>query len=267
MASIAQAVTTSSVSGAANSSNTDTSTVQPAPPSVDGVPSRAQDTVNLTETGGRLTSVALHNGKGPSPFQVAYFPPSGAPGAEAQPTHETSQAAAAATNSPTAQVANAAKTAAASSSNSTSVVTQGSMLSSASQAKLQQLNQILQQLGINPTQISFADRIALLPLVNDPAAIQQYVQGLPSGAAVLNPATSRVLAPSTLTDQTSPTQSATLSTANTSDAALASTAPQKQGTPTTTTAQPYLPAGAPISAGAFPQARAEANGRKVNISV
>jgi hypothetical protein len=69
---------------------------------------------------------------------------------------------------------------------------------------LQQLNQILQQLGVNPNQISFADRIALLPLLNDPAAIQQYIQGLPTGAAVLSPATSQMLAPSPSPRSTSP---------------------------------------------------------------
>ncbi len=53
---------------------------------------------------------------------------------------------------------------------------------------------MLQRLGINPDQISFSARIALLPLVNDPAAIEQYVQGLPAKTAVLNPATSQAVA-------------------------------------------------------------------------
>jgi hypothetical protein len=51
-----------------------------------------------------------------------------------------------------------------------------------SQQELQQLDQTLQQLGINPQSISLFNRLALLLYANDPAALQQFVQQLQQGA-------------------------------------------------------------------------------------
>ena len=204
MATMAQAVTTS-VSPATNQREADPAATAVAPVAALGSDtSRSQDTVNLTETGGRNVSIAGQNGKPQPAFQVTYFPPTVAQGAAAQPT----AAVLAPANGPTTQGTNAALAAATASGPTNTAVAaatpQASLLSAASQAKLQQLDQVLQRLGINPTQISFAERIALLPLVNDPAAIQQYVQGLPTETAVLNPATSQVLAPAVTAQQNAP---------------------------------------------------------------
>jgi hypothetical protein len=270
MASIAQAVATAAFS-AANRTNTDTSQI-PSPAQAeaavgDGIPGRPQDTVNLTETGGRVVSVGSQNGKGKTAFQVAYFPPSSAPTAQARMTNEGSQAAAAQTNDPTAQVANAA--AAADSSSANVLSSQTAVLSTSSQAKLQQLNQILQQMGINPNQISFADRIALLPLVNDPAAIQQYVQGLPTDSAVLNPATLQVVAPSLLSEHVPPTAASSNANADSTTAAesAASATSQSAANSTPTASRPNLSVGASFEAATTTQPRPDAADHKVNISV
>jgi hypothetical protein len=144
----------------------------------------------------KTKAVAAQSGKAQAAFQVAYFPPSSAPGtkdalAQGGTTQFTGAAATpAATNNPTAQASAGAGL------GPTLASSQNSPLSAASQAKLQKLDQVPQQLGINPVLISLADRIALLPLENGPAAIRQYIQGLPTQTAVWNPATSQILAPS-----------------------------------------------------------------------
>jgi hypothetical protein len=51
-----------------------------------------------------------------------------------------------------------------------------------SEQELQQLDQTLQQLGINPQSVSLFNRLALLLYANDPAALQQFVQQLQEGA-------------------------------------------------------------------------------------
>lgn len=51
-----------------------------------------------------------------------------------------------------------------------------------SEQELQQLDQTLQQLGIDPQSISLFNRLALLLYANDPAALQQFVQQLQQGA-------------------------------------------------------------------------------------
>jgi hypothetical protein len=267
MASIAQAVTTS-ISGAANQPNADQAAVaSPALPVPEGGAARPLDTVNLTETGGRNVSVSSQASKPAAAFQVTYFPPSSAPGAKTADTQSSAAQPAAAvpaqTNNPTAQVANAAAQAAATSNASSSsaaangaAASQTSPLSAASQAKLQKLDQVLQQLGINPAQVSFADRIALLPLVNDPAAIQQYIQGLPTQTAVLNPATSQVLAPS-LTGQPGASQSAAAVAG-----AASSSAPTANGK--LASSNSTSPSTAQLAAAAH---SSDTTGQKVNISV
>jgi hypothetical protein len=252
MASIAQALSTV-VSASTNASDADSATPQTAVPSQDSVPSRPHDTVDLTETGSRNVSVpALRAARNQPPaFQVAYFPPSGAPGAAASALQNSN---------PTAQVASAAASAASSSPLSP---TQSANLSAASQAKLQQLNQILQGLGINPDQISFSARIALLPLVNDPAAIEQYVQGLPAQTAVLNPAT-QVLAPASSSRPSTATAApsshpavTTLSVARATSFATPNERPTISSNSTQLSSENIPPAAQPSAA----------PGLKVNISV
>jgi hypothetical protein len=196
MASIAQAVSTS-VASITNSPNAEPT----IPQSTNGHPDLAapltRDTVDLTETGSRNVPSSQVSGKIPFAFQVTYFPPSSSPNAHSQGPIATNAASAAALAASLTQQS-------------------ATNLSAASQAKLEQLDQVLQRLGINPAQISFADRIALLPLVNDPQAIQQFVQGLPQQTAVLSPATSQVSAPTTKGDQTaSSSTSPALATAGT----------------------------------------------------
>ena len=270
MASMAQAVTTS-VSPATNQRGADPAATAVAPVAALGSDtSRSQDTVNLTETGGRNVSIAGQNGKPQPAFQVTYFPPTVAQGAAAQPT----AAVLAPANGPTTQGTNAALAAATASGPTNTAVAaatpQASLLSAASQAKLQQLDQVLQRLGINPTQISFAERIALLPLVNDPAAIQQYVQGLPTETAVLNPATSQVLAPAVTAQQNAPTASqaqatgsAAVSVGTTSGASGGANLASAESGSTA-----FNPGATSVSAAAAGAARSlDATGQKVNISV
>jgi hypothetical protein len=94
MASIAQAVTTS-ISGAANPSGGDPATAAPATlpvPTSEGGVSRPQDTVNLTETGGRNVPVVAQGAKPQPAFQVTYFPPTSVQGAASQPSAAVSVA-------------------------------------------------------------------------------------------------------------------------------------------------------------------------------
>ncbi len=270
MASMAQAVTTS-ISPATNQRGADPpAAVAPmATPGSDT--SRSQDTVNLTETGGRNVSIAGQNGKPQPAFQVTYFPPIVAQGAAAQPA----AAVLAPANGPTTQGANAAPAAATTSGPTNTAVAaatpQASLLSAASQAKLQQLDQVLQRLGINPTQISFAERIALLPLVNDPAAIQQYVQGLPTQTAVLNPATSQVLAPAGAAQQNAPTASQARATGSAAAVSVGTTSGASGGANLASAGSgstAFNPGATSVSAAAAGAARSsDGTGQKVNISV
>ena len=69
-----------------------------------------------------------------------------------------------------------------------------------SEQELQQLDQTLQQLGINPQSISLFNRLALLLYANDPAALQQFVQQLQNGAQEVGQGTGTTAA----TSQTQP---------------------------------------------------------------
>lgn len=262
MASIAQAVTTA-VSAPAKGSEAEAGPQQTAVPPQDSVSSRPRDTVNLTETGSRNVSVpALPSAQNhSSAFQAAYFPPSNAPEAQLRSSNTANTAASALQSS--SRAAQAATAAASASSSSALSATQSANLSAASQAKLQQLNQILQGLGINPDQISFSARIALLPLINDPAAIEQYVQGLPAQTAVLNPAT-QVLAPASSSQPstaTAPPSSNPAAATFSVPGATSSAASNERPTNGFDSAQPpskNLPPAAQPSGG---------TGQKVNISV
>jgi hypothetical protein len=67
-----------------------------------------------------------------------------------------------------------------------------------SQQELQQLDQTLQQLGINPQSISLFNRLALLLYANDPAALQQFVQQLQQGAQDVGEGNALASSPATL---------------------------------------------------------------------
>jgi hypothetical protein len=67
-----------------------------------------------------------------------------------------------------------------------------------SQQELQQLDQTLQQLGINPQSISLFNRLALLLYANDPAALQQFVQQLQQGAQDVGEGNALAATPATL---------------------------------------------------------------------
>jgi hypothetical protein len=217
MGSIAQAVSTSGVA-ASNSPDTAPGNATPAAAGrTEDVHRRTQDTVDLTETGGRNVPLTQPGPRASAAFQIAYFPPSQSGAAQGQTANPIKAKDAASAETPsvtgsshTAQAARASaqttlnKSVTGSVPPSNAVAAKQSaavQLSSASQAKLEQLNQLLQRLGINPNQISFAARIALLPMVNDPAAIQQFVQGLPAQTAVLNPATTEATAESAVGQQ------------------------------------------------------------------
>lgn len=53
----------------------------------------------------------------------------------------------------------------------------------ATNTELAQLDQILNQLGVNPQSIPISDQLAMLPYANDPAALQMFVQSLQTTAA------------------------------------------------------------------------------------
>jgi hypothetical protein len=177
-------------------------------------------------------------------------------------------------NNPTAPLANAAAATNPRTVNASAAgpaASQASLLSAASQAKLQRLDEVLQQLGINPTQISFAERFALLPLVNDPAAIQQYGQGLPTQTAVLSPATSQVPAPSLVDQQNAPTtaQTGAIVSAAARGGAPSSASGEVNSASGRSGATTLNPATASFSAAAAGAAHGSSGttGQKVNISV
>lgn len=265
MASIAQAVSTAA-SVPATSTGSDAAAPQSTAANQDSAPMRQQDTVNLTETGSRNRPARSSAKNQSEEFQLAYFPPKSSP--DAQVHHSVARygpASAMQNTNPGDQMAITARSAASSSmssgtsSGSPASASQTANLSAASQAKLQQLNQVLQRLGINPDQISFSARIALLPLVNDPAAIEQYVQGLPTKTAVLNPATSQAVAATAATQAFNSNASArsTLVSIGPAPSAVAS-----NGAPASSnSAQVTL---VPIAPGVQPSSTI---GHKVNISV
>ena len=280
MGSIAQGVSTSAIS-ATNSPNTEPATAQQAANSQPEVsPFHTHDTVNLTETGSRNVFFDLLGTSASAAFQVAYSPSSKLSGAQVSGSNSTSASQSAVrpvgvsgSASPAAQLASTAAQATANASVTgtsaaakESALTQQSAtsLSPASQAKLAQLNQVLQSLGINPAQISFADRLALLPLVNDPQALQQFVQGLPQHTAVLNPATSQVSAPSLTSAQTSQSPSIASNVAtSTQDPTLTSASATAANVPATSSAPAQI-GGEPVHTSARTHDRI---GRNVNISV
>jgi Cu/Ag efflux protein CusF len=179
-----------------------------------------QDTVTLSGTAPSTGSSANSNGY----VQVAAFtllaqeftfPPDasgeGASGATAVVANSTSDAAPADQTAPSQQQrsaplltlesanANAIPVAAASGQTSTDAALANAGTSAADSATasrssvtapqetLQQLDQELQRLGINPQDISLMNRMALLFWVNDPAALRQFVQGMQPSAANSQP--------------------------------------------------------------------------------
>ena len=125
-------------------------------------------------------------------------------------------------------------------------------------------------MGINPAQVSFAARIALLPLINDPAAIQQYVQGLPVQSAVLNPATSQSNPTVALVTQTGASGAAGANIGSSASRGDAGTdnfrsANSLSVSNESTSLNPASAAFAPSAGGAA--GALDATGQKVNISV
>jgi len=169
--------------------------------------------------------------------QISAPPNNTNPGAQqvpaAQPLPAAQQPAAAVAGAPTAAT-NAAKTVAA----ATNAVTNNATNNGGPQTpqqQLQQLDEALQQLGINPESISLSSRMAMLLYADDPAALQSFVQQAQQVA------------------QQSGQLAATGATANNPGAAAA---PQQQEQPAATpqqqtqppaAANPTIPASSPLN--------------------
>ncbi|MFZ0521491.1 MAG: hypothetical protein WAL95_10740 [Candidatus Acidiferrales bacterium] len=93
----------------------------------------------------------------------------------------------------------------------------GGTPAAAPQETLQQLDQELQRLGINPQDISLLNRMSLLPWVNDPVALRQFVQGTEPSAV----ASKKIPAANSLDTQTSAVQFGAGGSANASEGAAA----------------------------------------------
>ncbi len=141
----------------------------------------SQDAVDLTETGNRGAVAVSSVVRAQSPFLASRFAAYGATGAAA------SSAASQTTlgsngngvlGSAADGRAGSAGTSKGASAGAATATARAPIPSAAAQARLQKLNQVLENLGINPEQISYSERVSLLPLTNDPAALEQVVQGL-----------------------------------------------------------------------------------------
>jgi hypothetical protein len=202
-----------------------------------------QDTVTLSG------QTALGQQTGQSPQQRAQFQEkvitlAGAqisaptnPGAQqvpaAQPLPAAQQLAAAVAGAPTAAT-NAAKMVAAATNAGTNNATNNGGPQTPQQ-QLQQLDEALQQLGINPESISLSSRMAMLLYADDPAALQSFVQQAQQVA------------------QQSGQLAATGATANNPGAAAAPqqqeqpAAPPQQQTQPPDAANPTIPASSPLN--------------------
>jgi hypothetical protein len=102
--------------------------------------------------------------------------------------------------------------AAANTASSAATGSAGTTPAAAPQETLQQLDQELQRLGINPQDISLLNRMSLLLWVNDPVALRQFVQGTEPSAV----ASEKIPATNALDTQTNAAQFGTDSSANAS---------------------------------------------------
>ena len=133
---------------------------------------------NDSENGASTTGAASSNATGAPAEQttVAQEPPP-APILTQASVNATAVAVAAVAAQPTTagNPANAATTAANSAPG-------GGASASTPQETIQQLDQELQRLGINPQDISLMNRMSLLLWVNDPVALREFVQGMQASA-------------------------------------------------------------------------------------
>lgn len=111
------------------------------------------------------------------------------------------------------QPASSANTASAAANTASSAA--GGTPAAAPQETLQQLDQELQRLGINPRDISLLNRMSLLPWVNDPVALRQFVQGTEPSAV----ASKKIPAANSLDTHTSAVQFGAGGSANASEGA------------------------------------------------
>jgi hypothetical protein len=159
-------------------------------------PAKAQqDTVSLSGTPPqRQQSSASRGNAQPATFQLlaqtTTFPPtqssipavaaSAVPSAATQPASQNNVAAAVVQSNAGTQTSVATATATA---NAPAVASPASASNAApAQQTLQQLDRVLQQLGIDPQTLSLISREGMLNWVNDPAALRQIVQNVQAAA-------------------------------------------------------------------------------------
>jgi hypothetical protein len=151
------------------------------------LPRTEQDTVSLSGTllpQQRQANAPSRGHTQPASFpllsQTTTFPPTEDSGAEVETSAPTS-AAVNAMAIPAAQSPVAAATANADAAASSANASSASSAAPAQQT-LQQLDRVLQQLGIDPQTLSLISREGMLNWVNDPAALRQIVQTVQSAA-------------------------------------------------------------------------------------
>jgi hypothetical protein len=204
-----------------------TNTAAPTLNQTQGAPQAPQDTVTLSDQAAQ----AQQTHQAPQqqvPFQesilfaaeaqVQVFAPNNPDAANAQAT-ETPEARATAQVPPATQLPDPAAAALANGNATGSAQTTGNT----SQQELQQLDQTLQQLGINPQSISLFNRLALLLYANDPAALQQFVQQLQKGVQDVGEGNSAVT-PGTQNQPQAQAQTQAQSLSQNQDSASAQTA-------------------------------------------
>jgi hypothetical protein len=165
------------------------------------------DSGNSTGAPGATSS---HSAAAPADQTTVAQEPPPAPILTPGSVNATSVAVAAAAVHP-ATAANSASAAA----NTASSAATGGAPDAAPQETLQQLDQELQRLGINPQDISLLNRMSLLLWVNDPVALRQFVQGTQPSAL----APEKIAAMNALDTQTSAAQFGADGSANASQAA------------------------------------------------
>jgi hypothetical protein len=137
----------------------------------------SQDAVDLTETGIRGVVLPNQTIQPRNSGFASQFPPVSANAPAVPGSKANGQL-----SSTTAPAVNVSGAANATGSGSAAAAARAPIPSAAAEARLQKLNQVLENLGINPEQISYSERVSLLPLTNDPGALEQVVQGLQTAA-------------------------------------------------------------------------------------
>ncbi|MGA8168366.1 MAG: hypothetical protein WB813_13860, partial [Candidatus Acidiferrales bacterium] len=120
------------------------------------------------------------------------------------------------------------------------------------QQQLVQLDQVLQQLGIDPQAISMFDQLALLVDVNDPAAIEQFIAGLsPAAAASANQTSSSATSGATAAAAAATPAASTTATSSGSAPATTAAAPAASANASGTASQPTAANGSTGQRGEF----------------